>query len=233
MSQEEKTVDVGMPELSAADDAQQAVDGEIPSAAEEQASDTQGEPEREDAGWFKQRINKAVSKAVADAEARLTAKYEAQIAALNEERIDRQAQALVAQGEFKSVETAREYLQLKGQAGQPKGEPEPEQEPQTDPVIQAQADILSRQAQKIKATRGIDVMAAYNSDPGIQRKIASGEWDFYDVAEALASEEHHTPVPAHSSNGAKNEPVSIRNMTKAQWKEMNERIDHGGRYRAR
>jgi len=233
MSQEENTVDVGMPELSAADDAQQAVDGEITATPEEQPGEAQQQPEREDAGWFKQRISKAVDKAVAEAEARMAAKYEAQIAALNEERLERQAQALVSRGEVKSLEMAKEYLRLKGGEQQQESEQPQAEESKDDPVIQAKADMLARQANKIKAARGLDVMAAYNSDQEIQRKIASGEWDFYDVADNLDAGERHTPVPARASNGAKNEPVSIRNMTEAQWKEFNKKLDHGGRFRAR
>ena len=54
--------------------------------------------QKQDAGWFRQRIDKAVSKAVAEAEQRMAAKYEAQLAEFTQERIGRQAQQLVESG---------------------------------------------------------------------------------------------------------------------------------------
>ena len=235
MADTENTVDVGMPEASAADDAQQAQLGEALSTITEGA-DADGQNQPSEPGWIKGRVNAAVTKAVAEAEARIAARYEAQIAELQAERLDRQARDLVQRGEFRTLDTAKEYLQLKSQGGygQPtdaREQQESEEAQAVDPVIQARADLLAAQAHKIRDARGIDVMAAYNADPEIQRKLASGEWDFYDVADQIADRQQ-TPAPVRRSNGARTEPASIRNMNERQWRELNRRIDSGGRFRA-
>lgn len=225
----ENTVDVNLPEAS--DDAALNEGESLSTITEETQEEGQ---QKQDAGWFRQRIDKAVSKAVAEAEARMAAKYESQLAEFANERIDRQAQELVRSGEFRSLETAKEYLTLKS-GRQPKAEPageEPQAQPETDPVIQARADLLAQQAHKIEASRGIDVMAAYNSDSEIQRKVASGEWDFYDVADFLANK-RNPPSPARASNGAHTEKTSIRNMTDKQFKALQDKLAHGVKYNLR
>lgn len=231
---ENPTVEVGMPEESAADDAQQAQLGEalstITDEVEAEQQDTQPEQQQHtEPGWMKQRIGKAVDKAVAEAEARIAARYEAQISELQAERLERQAQDLVRSGEFKSLDTAKEYLQLKGgRVEAPKQAAE--QTPDIDPVIQAKADMLAAQARKIKASRGLDVMAAYNSNPEIQRKLASGEWDFYDVAEAM-SQDRRAPTISRSANGARSEKRSISEMSEAEWHRLQQNLANGKRYR--
>lgn len=233
MAEQEYTVEVGMPEASAADDAQQAQEGEALSAITEQTEETQEESKGSEPGWIKQRVSKAVEKAVAEAEARMAARYEAQLAELNAERVERQAQQLVRTGEFKSLETAKEYLTLKaGKTPMAQEAPQHPEQENVDPVIQAKADLLAAQARKIESARGIDVMAAYNADKSIQQKVLSGEWDFYDVAEYLSTR-RNPPAPARSANGARAERTSIRNMTEAQWKRLNDNLAAGRRYNAR
>lgn len=235
---ENPTVEVGMPEESAADDAQQAQLGEalstITDEVEAEQQETQPEQQQHtEPGWMKQRIGKAVDKAVAEAEARIAARYEAQISELQAERLERQAQDLVRSGEFKSLDTAKEYLQLKGgrvEAPKQAEQQAAEQTPDIDPVIQAKADMLAAQARKIKASRGLDVMAAYNSNPEIQRKLASGEWDFYDVAEAM-SQDRRAPTISRSANGARSEKKSISEMSEAEWHRLQQNLANGKRYR--
>ena len=232
---ENPTVEDVMPEASAQDDAAQAQLGEALSTitdeteAEEQPAQ---QDEHTEPGWMKQRIGKAVNRAVAEAEARIRAEYQQQIQELQDERLERQAQDLVRSGEFKSLETAKEYLQLKGgRTQQPKPEqPAEDQQPEIDPVIQAKADMLAAQARKIKASRGLDVMAAYNSDPEIQRKLATGEWDFYDVAEAM-SEERHAPSISRSANGARSEKKSIADLSEQEWQRLQKNLADGRKYR--
>lgn len=219
MPETENTVDVTLPE--AADDAQQNEGESLNAITEEE------EQPKQDAGWFRQRIDKAVSKAVAEAEARMAAKYEAQLAEFANERIQRQAQELVDSGKIADLDTAVEYLTMKN-GRQPKGQPKQE----VDPAIQAKADVLAAQAHKIKSASGIDVMAAYNDDAEIQQKVASGEWDFYDVRDFLQSK-RNPPSPARSSNGARPEKTSIKNMSEAQWKALQKNLDQGKRYNLR
>lgn len=229
------SVGAEMPLESVQVDAVQAQDGEELSSIVEQTQEQQ-EAEPKDAGWFKQRISKEVSKALEENNAKWAARFEAELAPLREERLIREAQQLVDDGEFKTLERAKEYLQLK--SGQPNvsrqaEQPSQEQEqPTVDPVIQAKAEMLARQAQKIKTTRGLDVMGVYNSNPQIQQQINNGELDFYDVAEMLASRKA-PPSPVRSSNGARPEKVSISNMADAQWKTLNEQLAKGKKYNLR
>ena len=223
----ENTVDVTLPE--AVDDAQQN-DGESLNAITEE---TQEEQPKQDAGWFRQRIDKevskAVAKAVAETKAELSAKYEAQLAEFANERIQRQAQELVDSGKISDLETAVEYLTYKS-GRQPKEQPRQEQA--VDPAIKAESDFLARQAHKVQASSGVDVIAAYNNDPMIQRKIADHEWDFYDVRDYLQNK-RNPPSPARSSNGARPEKTSIKNMSEAQWKTLQKNLDEGKRYNLR
>lgn len=232
MADMEDTV-VELAEVSAADDAQQAQGEPISAVTEEPQGEAAEQNEPKDAGWFKQRIAHAVNKETEPLKAQLR-EYERVIQELQSERLERQAQELVRTGEFKSLDTAKEYLQLKGGThveNQPQAPTQQEENQPLDPAVEATAKMLYRQAEKIRSTRGLDVMDAYNKDPEIRNKVVSGEWDFYDVADSLESKPK-APAPIRNANGARNEPVSIRNMTEKQWKELNRRIELGSRFRA-
>lgn len=184
----------------------------------EQLVEEPAEPQPKEPGWIKGRVDAAVRKA----EERIRAEYEAKLAPLYESMRDRQAQELVAQGEFRSLERAKEYLQLKGgEAVNPVSEPEPQ-----DPVIQARASLLAKQAEKLKS-RGVDVMAAFNNDPQIQQKVLSDEWDFYDVADSLKKT---PPAPVRTPNGVGVQTVNIQNMSDEQWARLQKNLSKGGRY---
>lgn len=230
------------------DDAAQADVGEPISAllneqpaAEQQQQEAQ--PQKEP-GWIKQRIGKAVEKAVAEAEARVTAQYEAMLAPIRESVLDRQAEDLVKSGEFKSLETAKEYVRLKGGVvSAPAAEPD-QQKPtvqqrdeqgrfvsNNDAMTHARADLLAKQAQKIKARRGLDVMQAINADENMKNRVLSGEWDFYDVAESMASPQHNAPVPVRTSNGGTSpSAVSISGMTDDQFRRLQANLANGRIY---
>lgn len=230
------------------DDAAQADVGEPISAllneqpaAEQQQQEAQ--PQKEP-GWIKQRIGKAVEKAVAEAEARVTAQYEAMLAPIRESVLDRQAEDLVKSGEFKSLETAKEYVRLKGGiVSAPAAEPEQQNPPvqqrdeqgrfvsNNDAMTHARADLLAKQAQKIKARRGLDVMQAINADENMKNRVLSGEWDFYDVAESMASPQHNAPVPVRTSNGGTSpSAVSISGMTDDQFRRLQANLANGRIY---
>lgn len=224
----EETVDTMLTEI-VPDDAAQASENqqqerpETPTA--EQAPAT--EP-----GWIKQRVGKAVAKAVAEAEQRTAAKYEAMLAPIRESVLDREADDLVKAGEFKSLDRAKEYVRLKN-GTTPKSEPvvppKNEQE-RVDPTVKARADLLAKQAQKIKDSRGLDVMQAFNTDPDVKQHILSGEWDFYDVAEQLSSGHGSPPVPMRTPNGAGVGTVSISGMTDKQFSQLQENLAAGRKY---
>ena len=179
----------------------------------------QAEPaEQQEPGWFRARINDAVRKA----EDRLRADYEAKLAPLREVMMERQAMELVEQGEFKSLERAKEYVRMKGGYSEP-----PAQEENEDPYMAARADVLARQAEKIKANRGLDVMAVFNDDPDVKQRILSGEWDFYDVADAIKK---NPPAPMRSPNGIGVNAMSIQNMTDEQFKKLQANLANGRKY---
>ena len=103
-----------------------------------------------------------------------------------------------------------------------------------DPAVQATANLLTRQADKIKANRGIDVMAAYNSNEEYREKVLSGEWDFYDVADAVDAQQtkrRNSPSPMRSPNGASGEDrSSVASMTAEEFRRLNENLEAGKRY---
>lgn len=210
---------------------------------------TQEQPEApapKEPGWIKQRVSAAVDKAVAEAEARVAARYEAMLAPMRESLMDREAQELFASGEFKTLERAKEYVRLKNgmPATQEESQPQrsaPErdaqgrfikQEQPEDPVTQAKADLLAKQAQKIMNTQGVDVMAAFQSDPNVQAKVLSGEWDFYDVAQELTGRAgRRAPAPVYSPNSAGNQAgLSVANMSDEQFDRLNQSLASGRRY---
>ena len=215
----------------------------------EQKTQTQPEaPAPKEPGWIKQRVSAAVDKAVAEAEARVAARYEAMLAPMRESLMDREAQELFASGEFKTLERAKEYVRLKNgvpaQQESAKTEPQksaPErdaqgrfvrQEQPDDPVTQAKADLLARQAQKIMNTQGVDVMTAFQNDPDVQAKVLSGEWDFYDVAQELTGRAgRRAPAPVYSPNSAGNQAgLSVANMSDEQFDRLNQSLASGRRY---
>ena len=213
---------------------------EVPSEQTEAASAAEEQVPAKEPGWIKSRIDKAVSKA----EQRIRAEYEAKLKPLYESIYDRQAEELVAAGEFKSLDTAKEYVRMKnGVTTQPTVEEKPEpaapardaqgrftaKQDAPDPVFQARADLLVRQAEKIRDNRGIDVMSVFNSDPDVKTKVLSGEWDFYDVADAVRGS-RNAPVPIRSANGGAPGGFDISRMSDAQFKKLQENLAAGHRY---
>ena len=201
-------------------------------------------------GWIKQRVDKAVEKARKSWEA----EQEKKLRPLYESMWDRQAEELVRQGEFKSLERAKEYVRLKGGVDVTPSKPEQKteepkrdaqgrftgnnpQEKKQDPVLKAKADMLYKQVQKIQ-NRGVDVMKTFNEDASIRQKVISGEWDFYDVEDYMVNNgitgaTRHVPTPVRSPNGAKTGGLSIANMTDAQFERLQENLHNGKRYDAR
>ena len=200
-------------------DQEQAPEGEALSSIE-----TEEQPEPKEPGWIKGRIDKAVSRALKEQEDRLRGEYEAKLAPLYESMMDRQAQELVDSGEFKSIDRAKEYVRMK--AGVPQAPQAPQTpEPQANENMDVRAQILARQAQKIKANYGIDVMGMYQNDPEVKRKILSTEWDFYDVMESTKS----PPSPVRTPNGGYS-AASVSSMSDEQFRRLQENLAKGRKY---
>ena len=197
------------------DDAVQAP--ETQDMPEAEAEEQSIEPQAKEPGWISARVNDAVRKA----EERIRAEYEAKLAPLYETMMDRQAQDLVEQGEFRSLDRAKEYVRMKGGY-----QPETHEEPEQDPYLSAKADFLAKQAEKIKANRGLDVMAVFNSDPDIKQRVLSGDMDFYDVAETMKR-----PLsPVRNPNGGNTNVMSIQGMSDEQFARLQKNLSGGKRY---
>jgi len=206
------------------------------------------QPPATEPGWIKGRVEKAVRKAVQETEQRMTAQFQATLAPLYESMMERQADDLVRSGEFRSKETALEYVRMKN--GQPATPPaqqtqqqpardaqgrftaqqEPQAEGQSNPVAKARADLLAHQAEKIKANRGLDVMQAFNANPEYKQKVLSGEWDFYEVADAMQQEggnRRTPPSPMRSPNGVTPGKFDVANMSDAQFAKLQAALASG------
>lgn len=198
--------------------------GEEPQETE-QTQNTANEP-----GWIKQRVSKEVTKAVQATEQRLRAEYEAKLAPLRESMMERQAEELVKQGEFRNIARAKEYLKLggrvtleepsKGREGQPAKQ---------DPEADARIKVLAKQADKL-AKRGTDVMGVLNDNPQIRNKVLSGEWDMYDVVEAMNAPQRKAPPAVRSANNGNAPAMDIRSMSDAQFKKLQENLSRGKSY---
>jgi hypothetical protein len=222
----------------------------IDEITEEQQADNgqqnaQEQPAKSEPGWMRKKMDAAVSKALQEQEARLRAEFAASLEPLRESMYERQADALVASGEIKSKETALKYV--KAMAGIPF---EPDRKPQTQPrtpdgrfaspqqaepsaETKARAALLAAQAEKIKANHGLDVAQVFNTDPDVQEKIRSGEWDFYDVAEAMSQPRRRVPSPVRSSNsamGAAADAGAIATMSDAQFDRLLKNLGEGKVY---
>ena len=207
------------------------IEGETEDAAEEPSQKQEGttaEP-----GYVKRRIEKAVQKAIAETEARMNARFEEQMAPFRERMLEDEARELVRQGTVKDLETAKELVRYR--QGQPKAEPaqaprEEQPAPRTNPAQEMQINMLAKQADKIKAQTGLDVIDIMSSDESIRQKVMSGEMDFYDVAEMAQKSGRRPPTPMRSPNGASGQsPNAIDQMSDAQFKRLEKRIAEGAR----
>lgn len=206
-------------------------------AAEEQES-PKGKQGTGEPGYVAGRIAKAVEKAVAQ----VTAQYEAQMAPIRERLLEMDAKDLVDSGKVKDLETAKELVRYRqGQPAQAKPAETAEQPrqannqsaPKTDPVLQAQINLLAKQADKIKAKTGLDVIEVMNNDPEIKNKIISGEIDFYDVAEQMRGQQKKKPpAPMRSPNGVNGQiKGTIMSMSDKQFEQLEKRVREGARFR--
>ena len=187
-------------------------------------------------GYVRQRIDKAVQKAIAETEARLNAQFEAQMAPYREQMLNAQAQELLASGKVKDLETARELVRYR--QGQPQTQPAESQnagQAQPSEAAQERLRMLQHQADRIKASGGPDVIAEVRDNEAIKQKIINGEMDFYDVAEQLKQNgRRKPPSPMRSPNGASgNQKTPIDSMSDEQFNRLVKRVQGGARYSSR
>lgn len=221
------------------DEAEESLD----SLTEEEPTEEEPKPEKQgtsEPGYVQKRIDKALARERDNIKAEIKAEMEAQYAPIRERLLEMDAKELVRQGEFKTLERAKEYLQLK-QGIAPTSEPPQSEQPRQsngqyapkgDPVIQTKIDMLAAQADKIKAKTGIDVIDIFSNDEDIRNAVISGKMDFYDVAEqAMQSGKRKPPAPTRSPNGASGQNTNaISSMSDEQFERMERKIKEGARY---
>lgn len=183
-------------------------------------------------GYVKGRIDKAVAKERERILSEVKAEMEAQYAPLRERLLEMDAQELVNNGEVKDIETARELVRYR--QGQ-KPAQKPEQPRNADGKFSSKNDaniqFLAKQADRVKAQTGIDVVGILENDPEIRDKVFSGEMDFHEVAE-MAKSRKRPPAPMRTPNGATGyEKNAIESMSDAQFKRLEQKIvEEGVRY---
>ena len=207
--------------------------------AEAETEQTSRPPNKEP-GWVKKRIDSALQKElpnlVAAEVAKVKAEYEAQIKPLREAQLARDADELVKQGEFRSKDIALEYLRMKQglpvqapvtPTASPRAEAEAREADAVPPDIRARAARLMDQAEYAKKIDGIDPLAIYHSDPEVQRKVNSGQWDFTDVVMAAKGQTASPPSPIHSSNAALPQKRGPLELSSKELQTLNENLRKG------
>lgn len=200
---------------------------------------------QEEPGWFKRRMEQHDKRLKEDFQRELQAVrdgYEAQLTPLREASYRREAEQLVADGEFKSIDRALEYVRLKGgapvqQNASPETQPEQSRDAQGRFVKKADSEVaqyaqrLVDQAAAIHDATGVDVMALYNNDPDVKQKINSREWTFADVYKnaAQGNKRPAAPAPVRSSNGIALGDMNIARMSKSQFDKLDELLAQGGK----
>ena len=191
-------------------------------------------------GWIKKRVGAAVDKAIRETEQRIRAEYDAKLAPLMERMLEQDALALVESGKVKDLETAKELVRYR--QGRPQTPEVAESKPRNEkgqfaPQKSANdifAETMAKQAQKVNAKTGMDVMAEFNANEETRQKVLTGEWDFYDVAESLKEKKatRRAPAPMRSSNGASGaEKSTTASMTDEQFERLNKRLEEGARFK--
>ena len=240
-------VDDTLPEEVVEEEQDESEDLEAFTSGEEQPAEEK--PVEESApssepGWIKKRVEKAVTKAVAETEARMQAMFDQQMAPIRARMMEDEAQELVRSRKVSDIETARELVRLRN--GQPAAAPQAEKpaaQPRQangqfaskdDPATTARIDMLKHQADRIKANKGPDVIAEFQNNQEIKQKVIAGEMDFYDVADYLKNQKpsRKPPSPMRSPNGASGQnPNAIESMSKEQFARMEKKISEGARIR--
>ena len=239
--------DLGLPEVVEDPEEEPAVDinslagddngddGEGDESKDEKQTQQRGT--RSEPGYVQGRIAKAVQKAVAETEARLTAQFEKQLAPFREQALNAEAKELVRSGQVKDLDTAKELVRYRQGQPQEQKQDQPRNaqgqfQEKEDPATKARINMLQHQADRIKGNGGPDVTSAFKSDPDVREKVISGEWDFYDVADYLKnSQKRRAPAPMRSPNGASGMKMNaIDSMSDEQFDRMEKNIDRGVRY---
>lgn len=221
-----------------------ALDSETTQPQQQEAQQKEGGTEP---GWMRRRIDAGIQKGIAKARSEWEAQMRAEIAPLLEMKYEREAEALVDEGEFKTKERALEYVKLKnGSAVQTASAPQQEtprdangrfvsreSEPSFD--AKATAQMLKQQADALKAEHGFDAMALFRGSEAIKQKVVTGKLDFNDLYELYGNAEQtkpNIPAPMRSANGSFGSTASVvRTMTDQGFAKLDAELASGKKYR--
>ncbi len=214
--------------------------GEVEPEEQSKPSVEEAPTAKKEPGWIKQRVDKAVSKAVQEARAQMESDFEKRLAPIRDNMINRQAQELVDRGEIKNIATAKEYLLLK--QGTPKIEEMMAQESamrtpkaQEQQLEQPQENIahlklLTRQVEKIRKQNNIDLMPMLAKDETMRQRILTGEIDFYDVLAQMERKNANIPTPSRSTNGSATKKASIAGLNDEEFSQLERNLKLGIKY---
>ena len=243
---EDAAVDSELPEGIIEEDDEEDLESVIAdeeAPAEETPEESPKDTGTKEPGYVRQRVEKAVAKAKAE----MQAQFDRQMAPVMERLMEMDAKELVASGKVKDLELAKELVRLR------QGQPAPAQAEtdgsessvpqrnekgqfvsQRDVEDTVRINMLKHQAERIKAGGGPDVIAEFQSNNDIKKKVIAGEMDFYDVADAMKNRKpgRKPPSPMRSPNGASgHSPNAIDSMSDEMFDRMERNIkEKGARY---
>lgn len=250
----EEPIDAGtVTEQSVPDGAEQAAETTVEEGAETLAdfvaqteeqpaqqaepAKTETEPAKEPS-WFQARLARERRKWEAESEA----KVNAMLAPIRKDMEERTAQELVKSGEFKSIERAREYVQLKGGNVDLPGNNTPEQPrqqngqyaPKANKVSDERAAMLAHQVERIKANTGVDMMEEFNAaDRETQARVLGGEIDFHDLYAENHAPAKKTPPKTMTTPNGQMAGIDIAHMSDAQFRQLQANLGAGKKYDVR
>lgn len=143
-----------------------------------------------------------------------------------EKKGEKRALARISALEQERTQWQNEKADYERRLGQPAEREESGSEP-----MQERAEELMAQAQFIQKIGGPDVLSIFSGDPEVRRRVATGEWDFADVANAYGEGKSRRSVvpPMRSSNTGAMHALDIRHMSESDLDKMNEFLARGGR----
>ena len=200
------------------------------SSTEEQEAQP-GKQGTSEPGYVQGRIAKAVSKALAEErgniKAEVMAELEAQYAPIRERLLEMDARELVRYRNnqpqaAKKDEPARNV----------KGQYVSKEQLVSEAKTEARIVELKKQAARIKAKGGPDVVSEFMNNSEVKRKVINEEMDFYELAEEMEARKKKPPTPMRSPNGANAQAKgTIMSLSDKQFDELVKRVQEGARIR--
>lgn len=170
--------------------------------------------------------------------------YEAKLAKYAEMELQQEAKKLAADENISEAIAIRLLRAERGMPAKPQEESKPEAQPRgtdgrfvarqqeapaADNTAHVRAEMLMAQAETIRKATGVDVLEIFQNDADVKRKVASGEWDFADVAAQQAqTSRKRAPSVVRSPNSTGGVMgKSIQNMSSAEFEKLDDMLSRG------